>query len=150
MSSSWFNFVKKYIWDNESTPYHIPPQRLSREQANKEVYFYSMFEGTLVGIVLISMMAHTYLTQDTSNLLYLGYGVSLLISLFYLVRNKQIWFAIYSSSLPLIILIIFNFKGFHPENTGLDKLLLSGFLTLWLIYCYRLFNICKFYKNLKH
>ena len=54
MSSSWFNFVKKYIWDNESTPYHIH-QRLS-EQANKEVYFYSMFEGTLVGIVLISMM----------------------------------------------------------------------------------------------
>ena len=105
---------------------------------------------TLVGIVLISMMAHTYLTQDTSNLLYLGYGVSLLISLFYLVRNKQIWFAIYSSSLPLIILIIFNFKGFHPENTGLDKLLLSGFLTLWLIYCYRLFNICKFYNKLKH
>ena len=147
MSSSLFKYVKKYLWNEESTPYHIFPHHLSKQQANKEIFFYSVFEGTLVGLVSFSIFIQVYKTQNTTYLPLMMYGISLLISLYYLVKQKQTWSALYSASLPIIVLLVYNYNGFHPNNTYLDKLLLSGFMALWLIYAHRLFNICRHYKN---
>ena len=38
--ASWEKYVKKYVWDDDSTPYFIPVRKLKRYQADKELLLY--------------------------------------------------------------------------------------------------------------
>ncbi len=149
MSSSWFQSVKKYVWNEDSTPYHLPPEQMRREQAHKEVFFYAVFVGTLTGLVSLGALTQIYSAQQTNYLPVLGYGCTLMIALYQLATRKLSWAALYSASPPLVVFGVFFLYGFHPNNTYLDKVLLSSFLAFWLLYAHRLFNICRRYPNMK-
>lgn len=149
MSSSWFQFVKKYVWDEDSTPYYLAPTQMHRRQAHKEVCFYAIFVGTFVGMVTTGALVQVYTTQETTYLPVLGYGLSLLAALYWLATQKHPWAVLYSASLPMAIFAVFFLYGFHPNNTYLEKVLLSGFLAFWLIYAHRLLNICRIYPDME-
>ena len=38
---NWESFVKRYIWDDDRTPYLVRISRITRRQADHEVYLYT-------------------------------------------------------------------------------------------------------------
>jgi hypothetical protein len=149
MNSWWFQFVRKYVWNDERTPYHVSPEQMRKTQAHNEVFFYVVFEGTLVGLVTLGALIQVYTTHETEYLPVLGYGCFLLVALYFLVSRKSPWAVLYSASLPVLVFGVFFLYDFHPNNMYLDKLLLSGFLVCWLIYTTRLFKICRKYPDME-
>ena len=45
---NWENLVKRYVWDDDRTPYLVPASRITRRQADYEIYAYTVFLGDLV------------------------------------------------------------------------------------------------------
>ena len=52
----WENLFKRYVWDDRTTPYLIPVNRLKRQQADYEILAYCVFIGILFGVVSITAL----------------------------------------------------------------------------------------------
>jgi hypothetical protein len=44
-------YFKKYIWDDERTPYFVPVRSMTRRQADYELHAYAIFVGILFAMV---------------------------------------------------------------------------------------------------
>ncbi len=48
---NWEKLFKRYIWDDDRTPYFVPAARMTSKQADYEVFAYTIFLGSLLVIV---------------------------------------------------------------------------------------------------
>ncbi len=53
----WEKQFKKYVWDDDKTPYFTPAAKLNRSQAGNEITIYAVFIGTL--FCVIAVLANT-------------------------------------------------------------------------------------------
>ena len=44
------NFLKRYVWDPETTPYFVKVSDLSRSQADNELFFFALMAAILFGM----------------------------------------------------------------------------------------------------
>jgi len=44
------NFLKRYVWDPETTPYFTAIAKLSRSQADSELFFFAIMASVLFGV----------------------------------------------------------------------------------------------------
>jgi hypothetical protein len=44
------NFLKRYVWDPETTPYFTAISKLSRSQADNELFFFAIMSSVLFGV----------------------------------------------------------------------------------------------------
>ena len=44
------NFLKRYVWDPETTPYFVKVSNLSRSQADNELFFFALMAAILFGM----------------------------------------------------------------------------------------------------
>ena len=44
------NFLKRYVWDPETTPYFTAISKLSRSQADNELFFFAIMFSVLFGV----------------------------------------------------------------------------------------------------
>jgi len=51
MDSDWEKLVKRYVWNDERTPYFTRVANLSRRQAHYELFGYALFAGILSGVL---------------------------------------------------------------------------------------------------
>ena len=49
----WYKYMRRYVWDDETTPYLVPVPRLHRRQADNEIMLYSLFVCLLFGAVAL-------------------------------------------------------------------------------------------------
>ena len=49
----WEKLFRKYIWNEQTTPYLTSVPDLSRRQADSEILFYSWFHAILLGMIAI-------------------------------------------------------------------------------------------------
>ncbi len=141
--SSWFQKVKKYVWNEDKTPFHLTPKQMRKQQAHNELFFYAAFEGVLSAMLIFGILAQMYITGDTAYVPLLLYGLIITGVQYFLIKRKNTWAALLSSSPPLVISGILFTHGFHPNNTIVEKLLLGCFLACWLIYSFRIQAICR-------
>ena len=52
----WYKFVRRYFWDDETTPYLVPVAKLHRRQARHEIFAYVLFVSILYGAVMLLTM----------------------------------------------------------------------------------------------
>ena len=53
---SWEKLIKRYIWDDDRTPYLVPASRMTRKQADHEIFAYTIFLGILLAIVCLAAL----------------------------------------------------------------------------------------------
>jgi len=144
----WVGMFKRYVGNDLMTPYFVAVDRLSRSQANNELFAYALFMAVLFGSLGI-----VALSPD------LPHGDALGVSLYaFLVAGAAVFF-VYSkqpapaaicASAPLGVLIYFALYGFHP-NAGLgDKVLQVIIVLLWLRYSWRILRIAQAYPTLRN
>ena len=62
----WYKFVRRYFWDDETTPYLVPVTKLHRGQAKHEIFAYVLFVSILYGAVMLLTMGGTRPTRTRS------------------------------------------------------------------------------------
>lgn len=139
-------FFRKYVWDEQRTPYLVPVARMTRQQADYEILYYAVLTGVLFALLAVAALSDRlphggargvslYAFTQVCAALLLGTAVS-------------VWTAMYCASAPLAALLYFALFGFHPSLGAVDKMLLVAAMLLWLWYCRRLLAIARAYPSL--
>jgi len=139
-------FFRKYVWDDERTPYLVSVARLTRRQIEYEMRFYAVFSGVLFALISLAALSNS-----------LPHGGARSVSLFAFTQvcaalllgvTRGAWAALYCASAPLAALAYFALFGFHPALGTADKALLLALMVLWVVYCARLVAIARAYAGM--
>jgi ribose/xylose/arabinose/galactoside ABC-type transport system permease subunit len=146
--SSWEKYVKKYVWDEDRTPFLISIDRLNRGQADKEIFIFVVFLG--IPFALIALAATAQIVK-AGIWLYLGlviYAATILAAVVVLNANKNWLAALYCITAPLVILLFFVANGFSPNQGLVDHTIILILLVSWMRYTVRVVQMAKAYANL--
>jgi hypothetical protein len=139
-------YIKRYIWDDERTPYLVPVARMTRRQADYELHAYTVFIGVLFAIV----GAGALLSQDPlirSDAVAV-YSLSVVCAAVVLGFTRLVYPAWYCAAAPLVALLYFFVYGFHPNLQTIDHVALIIFALVWLRYSLRVVVIARAYPNM--
>lgn len=137
-------YFKKYIWDDERTPYFVPVARMTRRQADYELHVYSIFVG-----ILFAMVAGGALLSQDPHIRSEGvaiYGFTVVCATIVFGFTRSTLAAWYCAAAPLVALLYFFLYGFHPNLDTIDHAMLIVFGLIWLRYSLRVVAIARAYR----
>jgi hypothetical protein len=140
---SWEKLIKRYLWDDDRTPYLVPASRMTRKQADHEIFAYTVFLGILVSVVCLAALAN----PGTSELIVL-YAFSAIVSTVVLGVTKHLYAAWYCGALPLAFLLYLLVYGFPAGLAPIDHFVLIAFALIWLRYGFRVIGIARAYPDM--
>ncbi|MCL4767036.1 MAG: hypothetical protein KJZ80_12425 [Hyphomicrobiaceae bacterium] len=141
MQLDWEKLFKRYVLDDERTPYFVAPSRMTRVQARHELFLYSLFTGILFAAVGIASLSSEL--PHKGALAVPLYALSMVWSAIALGITRSALAAAWCASAPVGVLVYFVLFGFHPNLGPWDKVLLFGFVVLWLRYGWRVLAIVR-------
>lgn len=139
-------FFRKYVWDDERTPYLVSVARLTRAQIEYELLFYAVLSGALFALVSVAALSHSLPHGDARAVSL--YAFTQVCGALLLGMTRSAWAALYCASAPLAALAYFALFGFHPSLGAVDKALLLSAMVFWTAYCGRLLAITRAYAAL--
>ncbi len=142
----WEGLFKRYVWDDQTTPYLIPVAKLNRRQADSELLFYSLFVGILFAVVALSALSDAA-PHGRSPFMTL-YGFSVVCAALLLHFTKSVAAAMYLAATPLAGLVYLLFFGLGADRELGDTVIVAVILLLLLWYSLRLINLARSYPEL--
>jgi hypothetical protein len=118
--ASWEKYVKKYVWDDDSTPYFIPVRKLKRYQADKELLLYCALLIVPAGLLVAAFISAAY-NGNYNNLAEGLYGIAVLTGTGFLHYKKSISAALLTISAPVLLLLHFAIYGFEVPDLNINK-----------------------------
>jgi hypothetical protein len=139
-------YIKKYVWDDERTPYLVRVAKMTRSQADYELHAYAVFVGVLFAIVTGGAL----LSQDPliRSQAVAAYSFSVVCAALILGFTKAVPAAWYCAAAPIAALLYFFLHGFHPSLSAIDHVALIVFGVIWLRYSLRVAAIARAYPGL--
>jgi hypothetical protein len=138
-------FFRKYVWDDERTPYLVSVARLTRGQIEYELRFYAVFSGVLFALVSVAALSNSLPHGDARGVSL--YAFTQVCAALLLGMTRSAWAAIYCASAPLAVLLYFGLFGFHPNLGAGDKALMLLAAVAWVFYGGRLIAIARAYPD---
>ena len=139
-------FFRKYVWDEQRTPYLVPVARLTARQAEYEMLYYATITGVLFALIALASLS-SKLPHGDSPIVSL-YSFTQVCAALMLGMTRSVLAAMYCSSAPIAALLYFALYGFQPTLGTVDKVLLVVAMVLWVWYCKRLLAVAKAYPTL--
>jgi hypothetical protein len=140
---NWEKLFKRYIWDDDRTPYFVPTTRMTKKQADYEIFGYALFFCSLFSIVCLVALSGGGMLD-----LVVLYGFSAIVSTIVLGVTKHAYAAYYCGAVPFLALLYFLFYGFPANLAPIDHLVLIAFTLIWLRYSLRIVSIAKAYSEM--
>ena len=142
----WYKFVRRYFWDDETTPYLVPVERLHRRQAEHEILAYVVFVGLLYGAAMLLTMSGRAAYSDS-------FGVSLyaflVVCAALTLGVTRHFLAACACVLAPVGGLVFSLSfNIHSDLGSWDRVLLIAFSLVWLRYSMRLMHIAKRYEDM--
>ena len=139
-------YIKKYVWDDDRTPYLVSVARMTRRQADYELHAYTVFVGVLFAMVTGGAL----LSQDPQiqSDAVAVYGFTVLCATIILGITKAVYAAWYCTLAPIVALMYFFVHGFHPHLNAIDHAVLIGFGLIWLRYSLRVVKLARAYPEM--
>jgi len=141
----WEKHFKKYVWDEDKTPYLTPVPKLNRRQANNEIYVYALFIGTLFGAV--ALVANTGALPHGRSFAVALYAFTVLCAAIVLGFTKHPIAAWYCGLAPVAALGYIFYFGFHPHSGAVDHVVILVLIGLWLRYSWRVIAIGRHFED---
>lgn len=141
MALDWESLFKRYVADDEKTPYFVAVDRLTPKQARHELFTYTLFMCVLFGVI-----GFVSISTELPHRGALGvpvYAFALLGAAVILGMTRHPWAAAFCATAPIAALMYFVVFGFHPNLGNGDKTLLIVIALLWLRYSWRVMAIVK-------
>jgi hypothetical protein len=142
----WYGFIRKYVWNDEKTPYFVPVAKLSRTQARNEIFTYSVLLGAFFLIIgLLALLGVGFLAGSFG---VAAYAFALCSSAIALGVTRHHAAAVICATGPPALLAYLLVNGFPPELHLLDKALIAAVALLLGLYAFRVVAIAKAYPDL--
>jgi len=142
----WYRYVRRYLWDDETTPYLVPVSRLHRKQADNELFAYCLFFGLLfAGVSFISMTGKAPYGRSFGASLF---TFALCCGAIVLAYTKEFLAAVFCALGPASAIAFSLSSTLQPDLELIDRLLLLAFSVLWMRYALRVINIARVYAEL--
>ena len=142
----WDKHFKKYVWDDDKTPYFTPVLKLDRRQASNEIYVYAVFIGTL--FCIIALLANTGALHHGRNFGVSLYAFSVVCAAIVFGFTKHPAPAWYCGLAPVATLAYFYYFGFHPNSSAVDHVVVLVVIGLWLRYSWRVIAIGRHFEDM--
>ena len=142
---NWEKLFLRYIWNEQTTPYLTPVEKLNRRQGNSEILIYSLFLGVFFATVSLVALIGGPEGKSLGISVY-GFSVVCAAALFYILKSYSA--ALYLSATPLAALAYVIFYGLGAERAVFDTLLVVVILLLLLRYSFRIVSIARIYPEL--
>ena len=140
-------YVRKYVWNDEKTPYLTKVGRLTRRQARNELFVFSVLIATFFFVV--GMAALLGITIVAGSIVVALYSFAVCCAALALVATRHPAAAIVCATVPPAVLLFLLVEGFPPQLHWPDKLVIAGvILALWF-YTIRLMRIVRAYPYLE-
>jgi len=140
------SYIKKYVWDSNKTPYFIRVNKLNKNQADNELFSYTLFIALL--FALISIISLTENAPHGKSYWMALYAFSIACSAVLFGMTRHVYAAYYFAMAPLATLLYFVFRGFPPNLAVIDKLVLIAITLGLLRYSMRVIAIAKAYPHM--
>ena len=148
MTSSWQEFVKKYVWNETTTPYYVPPERMNRVQAKKEYFFYTFFLAMFFAVFTLFSLANPRIQEDYVSISTAFHAFSIFCCAIALGMTKHPYAALYCLTAPIAVFLHILGDRIAPDLGLLEKVLLSASTLLWLRYAFRVLAIARAYPTM--
>lgn len=142
----WEKAVKRYLIDDEKTPYFTPVSRLTRRQARYELFAYCLLTGVIYAVAGLASLSTTLPHAGAIGVPL--YAFSLLVAVLLLGVTRNRYAAAYCATAPVGAMLYFLQFGFHPDTATGDKVLIAVILLLWLRYTMRVLGIVRGYGGM--
>ena len=137
--TNWERWIKRYVWDDERTPYLVSPERMTRRQADYEIFAYAVFLSFLFFILALASASSSPVTL---------YTLSVLAGAVILGFTKHASAAAYCATAPIAAALYLVLGGF-PDRLGmLDYAVIITLIVLWAAYGFRVISIAKAYQQM--
>ena len=142
----WDRYLKKYVWDDQKTPYFTPVGRLTKRQAEHEIFVFALFMGVLFGVLSIVSLGEgsPYGRSPSASL----YGFSVVCAAVVLGVMRSYAAAVYLGAAPAAILVFLYANGFSPKLGAVDQLLIVAVALLLCRYSFRLAAVVRGYPDM--
>ena len=141
MDSDWEKLVKRYVWNDERTPYFTRVANLSRRQAHYELFGYALFVAVLSGVLSVASLSSAMPHGDSPAVSL--YAFTVCCAAIFLGATRHHWAALWCAGAPLAALGYFVLYGFHPVLGLPDKVLVVAAMLLWLLYAPRVVAVAR-------
>jgi hypothetical protein len=146
MQFEWDKAFKRYIIDDEKTPYFTAVARLTRRQARYELFAYCLLTGVLYAMVGLVSLAGGLPHGGAIGVPL--YAFSLLLAAVLLGATQHPHAAAYCATGPVAGLLYCLLYGFHPNIGAGDKVLIVVLLLLWARYNFRVLAIARGFPDM--
>ena len=143
---SWDKYIKRYVWDDNKTPYFVAVPKLNRNQADYELFAYTLFIALLFAAISIISLSEAAPNGKSHGVALYCLSVFCTAVLFGVTRHVHA--AYYLALAPLASLAYFFFVGFPPGLATIDELLLVCVSLAFLRYSVRVVAIAKAYPDM--
>ncbi len=137
--SSWERWIKRYVWDDKRTPYLTTPGRMTKRQADYEIFAYCVFLCCLFLIVALASAASPLIAI---------YAFSVVCIALVLGVTKHVAAAGYCATTPLAAAGYLAFGGFPGDLGVVDHGVLIAIILLWARYGFRVISIARVYEGM--
>jgi hypothetical protein len=141
-----FGYFRKYVWNEEKTPYLTPVGRLTQTQARNELFTYSVLMAAF--FLVVGMAALLGATFVAGSLTVTLYSFTLCSAAVALAATRHRVAALICATAPPAVLLYLVINGFSPQFHAVDKVLISAVLMALWIYTFRVIRIAWAYPDL--
>lgn len=139
----WDKYLKRYVWDDDKTPYLISSVRLNRRQAEYEIRAYAILVGFLFALLSIfTLSSHAPMGRSVGASFY---ALTMVLACVVLAFTRHYLVAVYCALAPLAIVIYLSIHGFPPSTAMVDHVVIGLVLMIWGGYSFRLAFVVKRY-----
>ena len=146
MDLDWEKLFKRYVWDDDRTPYLTRVRNLSRTQAHYELFGYSVFMGVLFGVIAVVTLSPKLPHAGAAIVPIYAFTVCCAAVLLGFTRHP--WAALWCAAAPLAALGYFAVWGFHSNLDFGDKVLLVAVALASLLYSRRVVAVTRAWQRL--
>lgn len=143
---NWYGYIRKYVWDDQKTPYLVAVDRLNRTQARSELFTFSVLLAVFCMVIAIaSLLGQAFQGQSVGVAVY---TFTIFSAATVLGATRHSFAAIYCSTTAPVTLFYFFIYGFPPNLHLIDELLILALAIMLLRYSFRIIAIVKAYPFL--
>ncbi len=142
----WYAYIRKYVWDDQKTPYVIPVDRLNRAQGRNELFTFSVLLAVFCMVIgIASLLGKAFQEQSAGVAVYTFtiYSAATILG-----ATRHPFAAIYCSTMAPVTLFYFFLYGFPPNLHLVDELLILALAVMLLRYTFRVIAIARAYPFL--
>jgi pheromone shutdown protein TraB len=144
----WPGLVRKYVWDEEKTPYLVRSDRLSPRQARSELFVYAFLLAILAAVIAVVAAAggdRVGLPASPAIALYAG---TLLVAAVVLAVSAHPTAAGYCATAPLAVGVAAVLGALRPGMDRGEIVFVAALSLLWLGYAARVVRVARRLRGL--